>query len=165
MPSLRRRRAEPKHYPSFLAGSRQPVSSCFLGSAQHATRPGPSPACHPCPASNAHRDSRRGSQLVLGEDQADMEGNQDISEKKESYRSMKELLWQGRKGTWLITLPATGRLHPAVGYIFKHFLTACRTRNSLFFILLFKLNEIVLIIDAPQKVELEETKQVLQNAL
>lgn len=94
-----------------------------------------------------------------------MEGNQDISEKKESYRSMKELLWQGRKGTWLITLPATGRLHPAVGYIFKHFLTACRTRNSLFFILLFKLNEIVLIIDAPQKVELEETKQVLQNAL
>lgn len=79
---------------------------------------------------------------------------------------MKELLsWQGRKGTWVITLPATGRLHPAVGHIFKHFHTACRTKNSLFFILLFKLNEIILIIDSPQKAELEEPKQVLQNAL
>lgn len=71
----------------------------------------------------------------------------------------------GEERDMAITLPATGRLHPAVGYIFKHFLTACRTRNSLFFILLFKSNEIVLIIDSPQKVELEETKQVLQNAL
>lgn len=158
MPSLRRRRAEPKHYPSFLAGSGQAESSVSCS-------PWSIRSLSPLPGQQ-HRDSSLRAQLLLGEDQMDMEGNQDISEKRESYRSMKELLsWQGRKGTWVITLPATGRLHPALGYIFKHFLTACRIKNSLFFILLFKLNEIVLIADSPQKVELEETRQVLQNAL
>lgn len=57
-----------------------------------------------------------GFELVLEVDQVDMEGNQDVSEKRESYRSMEELLsWQGRRRTWVITLPEIRRLHPVVG--------------------------------------------------
>lgn len=57
-----------------------------------------------------------GFELVLEVDQVDVEGNQDVSEKRESYRGMKELLsWQGRRGTWVTTLPEIGRLHPVVG--------------------------------------------------
>lgn len=71
----------------------------------------------PCWASNPENiGSRMGFELVLGVDQVDMERNQDISEKRESYRGMKELLsWQGRRGTWVIILPEIRELHPVVG--------------------------------------------------
>jgi len=57
-----------------------------------------------------------GFELILEVDQVDMEGNQDVSEKRESYRGRKEQLsWWGRRGTGVITLPEIGRLRPAVG--------------------------------------------------
>lgn len=65
-----------------------------------------------CQASNPEKIDRerdRILELILEADQGDMERNQDVSEKRESYKGMKELLsWQGRRGTGVITLPETG---------------------------------------------------------
>lgn len=91
-----------------------------------------------------------------------VKGNQTVSEKElEEYEGAHH---RGVR-TWVITMPEIGHLCSAVGQIVKRFLTDEKTRNSLIFFLLFKLNEVVPIIVLLQKVELGKKKKKTSDVI